>query len=113
MQFLGHVVSESDVAVDPTKIEAVTKWERPKIVTEIRSFLGLAGYYRRFVKDFSLLATPMTQLTRKGVKFEWDSQCEASFQKLKRLLTTVLVLLIPEQGSGYTVYCDASKEGMG
>ena len=113
VQFLGHVVSESGVAVDPEKIEAVTKWERPKSVTEIRSFLGLAGYYRRFVKDFSRLAAPMTRLTRKGVKFEWDSRCEESFQKLKMLLTTTPVLIIPERGIGYTVYCDASKEGMG
>ena len=70
VQFLGHVVSEGGVAVDPAKIDAVTKWERPRSVIEIPSFLGLAGYYRRFVKDFSRLAAPMTRLTRKGVKFK-------------------------------------------
>ena len=71
VKFLGHVVSEQGVAVDPTKIEAVMKLEPPKNVTEVRSFLGLAGYYRRFVEGFSKLAMPMTLLTKKGEKFLW------------------------------------------
>ena len=70
MKLLRHVVSDSSVSVDPEKVEAVMSWERPKSVFEIRSFLGLAGYYKRFIEDFSQLATPMTRLTRKGVKFE-------------------------------------------
>ena len=77
--FLGHVVSASGVSVDPGKVEAVMSWERPKSVFEIRSFLGLAGYYRRFIEDFSRLATPMTRLTRKKVKFVWDDSCERAF----------------------------------
>ena len=72
VRFLGHVVSTSGVSVDPEKVEAVMSWERPKSVFEIRGFLGLAGYYRRFIEDFSRLAAPMTRLTRKKVKFYWD-----------------------------------------
>ena len=80
---------------------------------EIRSFLGLAGYYRRFVKDFSLLASPVTWLTRKEEKFEWNEACEGAFQELKKRLTSAPILIIPEQGQGYSVYCDASKKGLG
>ena len=76
MGFLGHVVSASGVLVDPGKVEDVMSWERPKSVFEIHSFLGLAGYYRRFIEDFSRLAAPMTRLTRKEVKFVWDDSCE-------------------------------------
>ena len=74
--FLGHMVSNSSVSVDPGKVEAVISWERPKSVFVIRSFLGLAGYYRRFIEDFSLLVAPMTRLTWKEVKFVWDDSCE-------------------------------------
>ena len=77
--FSGHVVSASSVSVDPGKVEAVMSWERPKSVFEIRSFLGLAGYYRRFIEDFFRLAAPMTRLTRKEVKFVWDDSCEQAF----------------------------------
>ena len=77
--FLGHVVSASGVSVDPGKVEAMMSWERPKSVFEIRSFLGLAGYYRRFIEDFSQLAAPMTRLTWKEVKFFWDDSCERAF----------------------------------
>ena len=72
--------------------------ERSKLVFEIRSFLGLAGYYRRFIEDFSRLASPMTRLTRKGVKFEWDELCEKAFQEMKRRLTSTPILIVPEQG---------------
>ncbi|KAL4033204.1 hypothetical protein IC575_006290 [Cucumis melo] len=81
--FLGHVVSSEGVFMDPTKIEAVTNWPRPSTVSEIRSFLGLAGYYKRFVEDFSRIASPLTQLTRKGTPFTWSPACESSFQELK------------------------------
>ena len=79
MKFLGHVVSASGVSVDLEKVEAVMSWERSKSVFEIHSFLGLAGYYRRFIEDFSRLAAPMTRLTRKRVKFEWNDLCEKEF----------------------------------
>jgi len=113
VKFLGHVVSETGVTVDPEKIEAVMNWRRPKNVFEIRSFLGLAGYYRRFVEDFSRLAAPMTRLTRKGVKFVWDDACETAFQELKARLTSAPILIVPERGAGYTIYCDASRDGLG
>ena len=111
--FLGHVVSREGIHVDPSKVEALRNWPRPTTVTEIRSFLGLAGYYRRFVKDFSKVAMPMTRLTRKDVKFEWTDACEQSFQKLKDILTLAPVLTLPEGTGGFSVYCDASRVGLG
>ena len=106
-------MSTSGVSVDLEKVEVVMIWERPKSVFEIRSFLGLAGYYRRFIEDFSRLAAPMTRLTRRGVKFKWDDLCEKAFQELKMRLTTALILIVTEQGQRYTVYCDASKDKLG
>ena len=99
MSFLGHVISGDGIAVDPSKVEAVSQWETPKSVTEIRSFLGLAGYYRRFIEGFSKLALPLTQLTCKGKSFVWDVHCENSFNELKKRLTTapVLVLQKPDE----------------
>jgi hypothetical protein len=82
--FLGHVISRDGITVDPSKIEAVVNWVRPTNVSEVRSFLGLAGYYRRFVEGFSRIATPLTRLTQKNAKFEWTDECERSFQELKQ-----------------------------
>ena len=110
--FLGHVVSASGLSVDSGKVEDVMSWERPKSVFEIRSLLGLEGYYRRFIEDFSQLAAPMTRLTWKEVKFVWDDSCERAFQELKRKLTSAAILIVTERGQ-YTVYCDASKDGLG
>ena len=89
--FLGHVISKEGVEVDPQKVDAVKQWPRPTSVTEIRSFLGLAGYYRRFVKDFSRVAAPLTRLTQKNVKFQWSKDCENNFLELKRHLTSAPV----------------------
>ena len=111
--FLGHIVSRDGISVDPAKIEAVTKWSRPMSVTEIWSFLGLAGYYRRFVEGFSSIAMPMTRLLKKESKFEWDDKCERSFQELKCRLTTAPVLTIPSRSGGFEVYSDASLRGLG
>ena len=105
--FLGHVMLASSVSMDREKVEAVMSWERQKSLFEIRSFLGLAGYYRRFIEDFSLLAVPMMRLTRKEVKFDWDDRCEEAFQELKRRLTTATILIVLDMGQGFTVYCDA------
>ena len=79
VKFLGHMVSASGVFVDPEKVEAIMNWERPKSVFEIRSLLGLVGYYKRFIEDFSRLVAPMTRLTQKEVKFEWNDSCEKAF----------------------------------
>ncbi|XP_028074359.1 uncharacterized protein LOC114276745 [Camellia sinensis] len=113
VKFLGHVVSKNGILVDPTKVEAVLDWRQPKTMSEINSFLGLASYYRRFIQDFSKLARPMTHLTQKGVKYEWDEACEKSFQELKKRLTSMPILIISEQEVAYTMYCDASKKGLG
>ena len=79
MAFLGHIVSKDGVTVDPTKEEVVKDWPRPKNASEVRSFIGLVGYYQRFVEDFSKIATPLTNLTRKEQKFNWIDRCEESF----------------------------------
>ena len=84
--------------MDPEKVEAAMSCERPKSVFEIHSFLGLAGYYRRFIEDFSLIAALMTRLARKEVKFDWDDRCEEAFQELKRRLTSDPILIVPDRG---------------
>ena len=103
----------SGVSVDPEKVEVVMSWGRPKSVFEIRSFLGLAGYYRIFIEDFSRLATPMTRLTQKEAKFKWNDLCECGFQELKMRLTSTPILIVPERGKRYIVYCDTSNDGLG
>ncbi|KAG8485968.1 hypothetical protein CXB51_019316 [Gossypium anomalum] len=95
------------------KISAIVDWKPPKNVTEVKSFLGLAGYYRRFVNGFSIVAAPMTRLLRKNVKFEWRKECQQSFEELKKLLTEAAVLVQPESGKEFVVYSDASLNGLG
>ncbi|XP_043805308.1 uncharacterized protein LOC110608243 [Manihot esculenta] len=111
--FLGHVISADGVLVDPKKIEAVVNWDPPTNVTEVRSFLGLAGYYRRFVQDFSIIAASLTKLFRKNAKFEWTNECQESFEKLKTCLTSAPVLTLPSGTDGFVVYSDASHKGLG
>ncbi|KAI3779509.1 hypothetical protein L2E82_09230 [Cichorium intybus] len=113
VQFLGHVVSVEGIKVDPAKIEAVMKWEPPKTPTEVRSFLGLAGYYRRFIQDFSKIAVPLTQLTRKEVKFVWGEKQQEAFEILKKKLCEAPVLSLPEGTEEFVVYSDASNRGLG
>lgn len=110
--FLGHIVSVEGVSIDPQKVEAVLNWEQPTCVTEIRSFLGLASYYRRFVENFSRIAAPLTKLTRKGVKYIWTEECEQSFQDLKNRLTSAPVLVLPDDSGEYVIYSDASRQGL-
>ena len=93
--FLGHIVGRDGIKVDPSKIEAVKDWPRPKNPTDVRSFVGLASYYRRFVEGFSKIAAPLTELTRKTQKFIWSDKCEDSFQELKRRLISAPVLSLP------------------
>ncbi|WVZ90159.1 hypothetical protein U9M48_036486 [Paspalum notatum var. saurae] len=113
MSFLGHILSEKGVAVDPSKVEDVLNWKQPETVTEIRSFLGLAGYYCRFIKDFSKTAKPMTSLTKKNAKYLWDPKCEEAFTSLKKSLTSAPVLAQPDVTKPFDVYCDASGNGLG
>ncbi|KAA0032741.1 ty3-gypsy retrotransposon protein [Cucumis melo var. makuwa] len=112
-EHLRHVASKARVYVDPAKIEAVTSWPRPTTVSEVRSFLGLAGYYRRFVENFSRIATPLTQLTRKGAPFVWSKACEDSFQSLKQKLVTAPLLTVLDGSGSFVIYSDASKKGLG
>jgi hypothetical protein len=113
VSFLGHVINQHGITVDPKNVASVVEWQRPTSVTEIRSFLGLAGYYRRFVQDFSSIAKPMTKLTEKGVPFMWTDDCEASFRTLKDKLVNAPILVLPESGKRFTVYTDASRIGLG
>ncbi|GJS16087.1 putative reverse transcriptase domain-containing protein [Tanacetum coccineum] len=108
--FLAHIVSADGINMDLAKVEAITKWPRPSTVIEVRSFLGLAGYYRRFVEGFSLLALPLTKLMGKGEKFVWNEEREKSFEELKRRLVSSLVLTLPSGTGGYQIYSDASKK---
>ncbi|XP_022866215.1 uncharacterized protein LOC111386019, partial [Olea europaea var. sylvestris] len=96
-----------------SKVETVTNWPKPTNVGEVRGFLGLAGYYRRFIEGFSKIASPMTQLTRKGTEFVWSKKCEQSFQELKDKLISAPVLTIPDDSEGFVIYSDASKLGLG
>ena len=95
------------------KIEAITEWPRPTTVTEVRSFLSLASYYRRFVKDFSNIAAPLTRLTQRDIKFIWTDKCEEHFQMLKNVLTSAPALTLSSGDEEYTVYYDASRKGLG
>nr|GFB31204.1 putative reverse transcriptase domain-containing protein [Tanacetum cinerariifolium] len=101
------------IHVDPAKIESVKDWASPKSPMEIRQFLGLAGYYQRFIEGFSKIAKPMTKLTQKKVKFEWGDKQEAAFQLLKKKLCSAPILALPEGSKDFIVYCDASIKGLG
>ncbi|GKC54071.1 putative reverse transcriptase domain-containing protein, partial [Tanacetum coccineum] len=113
VQFLGHVIDSEGIHVDPAKIESIKDWTSPKSPTEICQFLGLVGYYRRFIEGFSKIAKPMTKLTQKKVKFEWGDKQEAAFQLLKRKLCSAPILALPEGSEDFIAYCDASKKGLG
>ncbi|KAL2246141.1 UNVERIFIED_CONTAM: Transposon Ty3-G Gag-Pol polyprotein [Sesamum indicum] len=111
--FLGHVIFGDGVMPDPSKVKAIMEWRVPKNATKVRSFLGLAGYYRRFVEGFSTIVGPLTKLLRKGVEFQWTEQCQQSFDELKKRLTSNPILVLPSGSGGYIVYTDVSKQGLG
>ncbi|KAD5508134.1 hypothetical protein E3N88_15837 [Mikania micrantha] len=113
VQFLGHVVNKQGIHVDPAKIEAIKNWEAPKTPTEVRQFLGLAGYYRRFIERFSNIAQSLTSLTHKDKKFDWGDKQETAFNLLKQKLCTAAILSLLEGCDDFVVYCDASKQGLG
>jgi hypothetical protein len=111
--FLGYIISAEGIAVDPSKVQEVIKWKSPKSITQIRSFLGLAGYYYRFIPNISKIAKPMTQLLEKEDKFTRSPQCEEAFLTLKKLITTAPILAQPDIEKSFDVYCDASSTGIG
>jgi hypothetical protein len=113
IQFLGHVLSAKGIAVDPSKVQDILEWKPPTTVHQVRSFLGLAGYYRRFIPDFSRLVKPITSLLKNDTKFNWSLECNEAFEKLKVLLTTAPVLAQPDIEKPFDVYCDASGSGLG
>ncbi|GJY24797.1 putative reverse transcriptase domain-containing protein [Tanacetum coccineum] len=113
VHFLGHVVNQSGIHVDPGKIEAVKNWKAPTTSSEIRSFLGLAGYYRRFIANFSKIAKPLTSLTQKNQKYVWGVEQEEAFQTLKNNLCDAPILSLPDGVEDFVVYCDASNQGLG
>jgi hypothetical protein len=113
VKFLGHTISSNGVSVDPSKVEEVMDWKPPTSVHQICSFLCLAGYYHRFIPNFSKIAKPMTELLKKGVKFSWDQKCEDAFHTLRAQLTTALVLAQPDVSKPFDIYCDASGTGLG
>ncbi|GKA39035.1 putative reverse transcriptase domain-containing protein [Tanacetum coccineum] len=113
VKFLGHVIDSSGIHVDPAKIEAVKNWASPTTPLEIRQFLGLTSYYRRFIEGFSKIAKPMTELTQKNQKFDWGEEQEEAFQLLKQKLCAAPILALPEGSDDFVVYCDASIKGLG
>ncbi|GJY45555.1 putative reverse transcriptase domain-containing protein [Tanacetum coccineum] len=113
VQFLGHLIDSQGFYVDPVKIEAVKNWASPTTPTEVRQFLGLAGYYRRFIQGFSKIAKPLTKLTQKNKKYIWEKDQETAFQLLKQKLCEAPILALPEGNDDFVVYCDASLQGLG
>jgi hypothetical protein len=110
---LGHTISQDGVSVDPEKVQEVMDWKPPTTVWQIRSILGLAGYYRRFIPNFSRIAKPMTESLKKGVKYEWSQKSDDAFHTLRQHLTTAPVLAQPDNTKPFDVYCDASGTGLG
>ena len=113
IHYIGHIISYEGIFVDPEKIEAIMNWPTPRNVTDVRSFMGLAGYYRIFIEGFSKVAHPVTSLQKKGIKFEWTSRCEESFQQLKNLLTSAPNLNIADLGKYVVVCTNACNQGIG
>jgi hypothetical protein len=111
--FLGHIISNGGISVDPSKVQDVLSWSALTSVGDIQSFLGLTGYYRRFIEGFSKISKPMTESLEKDKKFDWTSACEASFQELKKRLTTALILAMPDMEKSFSIYCDAFGQGLG
>lgn len=113
ISYLGHVISAAGVATDPSKIQSIQAWPRPQDVKQLRSFLGLAGYYRKFVQHYALLARPLTDLLKKGVCFVWTSAHDSAFEALKAALISAPVLALPNFNKTFQLQTDASDRGVG
>ena len=113
IQYLGHVITKERISVDSKKIKATEKWSVPKDVTDVRSFMGITGYYQRFIQGLSRITNPITSLQNKGKKFEWNKKCEESFKKLKELLTIEPILRIADPNKDFVVCIDACNNGLG
>jgi hypothetical protein len=113
IHYLGNIISEEGIVLDPEKVEAIKEWVAPRNVAEVRSFMGLVGYYRRFIAEFSRIAHPITSLQRKEKTFQWTEECEKSFQRLKQLLTNAPILRIVDPNMDFMVCTDVCKEGLG
>jgi hypothetical protein len=111
--FMGHIINQDGLVVDPNKVAAILDWKALKDVRGIKSFIGMAGYYRRFIEGFSKIARPMIALLAKKVEFKWTPACQESFEMLKQKLTTAPVLVLPDVHKPFSVYCDASYSGLG
>jgi hypothetical protein len=113
VSFLGHIISKGGIFVDPSKVKDVLSWNTPQNVSNIRSFICLARYYRRFIKGFSKISKPITELLEKSKTFEWTPRREASFQELKKRLTTSPILTMPDMEKLFSIYCDTSGQCLG
>jgi hypothetical protein len=111
--FLGHIISNGGISVDPAKVREIVGWKIPSLVTDIQSFLGLVRYYRRFIEGFSKIVKPMTSLLEKGKEFKWSRECQDSFNQLKFRLMSPPVLVMPDLQKGFDIYCDACRQGLG
>jgi hypothetical protein len=109
--FLGYAISKGGISMDSSKVQDVLSWKAPTSVGDIQSFLGLVGYYRRFIEGFSKISKPMTELLEKDNRFEWMPACEASLHKLKKQLTIALILVMPNMEKPFSIYCDAPGQG--
>ena len=113
IQYLGHIILEKGISMDPEKIEAIMNWPTPRNVTDVRYFMGLVGYYMRFIEEFSRVAHAITSLQKKGMKFEWTSRCEESFQRLNNFLTSAPILKVANLEKDFVVCTDACGQGLG
>ncbi|GJR85206.1 putative reverse transcriptase domain-containing protein [Tanacetum coccineum] len=113
VQFLGNVINGDGIHVDPSKIEVVKNWEAPRTPSKVHSFLGLAGYYSRFIKNFFKIAKPLTILTHKSKTFDWGEEQENAFQNFKDKLCNAAVLALPDAPKDFVLYCDAFGLGLG
>jgi hypothetical protein len=111
--FFGHVVSKGGISVDPSMVQDVLSWKTPMSVSDIHSFLGLAGYYQRFIEGFSKISKPMTELLETDKQFKWTPDCESSFEEWKKRLMNASVLVLPDMEKPFSIYCDASGHGLG